>query len=170
MSPVGVWVRRWTPGPERLGMTSISTPSCPHMNGASVGESAEVRSGCSQVQLSDRGSSGMTWGVSAASGKLGALAAAYLFPSLGSELNMLMTCGYASFAAATLTSYLIPECNHLSLEETDQRWHYIRAGRKRDYHGPASDPHFLSYYERHRRILRNKDDNVTALDFGDGGG
>lgn len=104
-------------------------------------------------------------GVSAASGKLGALVAAISFNYL-SAMDMFLFAGYASFAACVITLWGIPETSGLDLYEIDRKWRLIIEGRKRDYEGDADNPKYLSYHERHIRVLRCCQD-LDNLDHND---
>lgn len=92
----------------------------------------------------------MCHGISAASGKVGALIAAVLFNSLVDEMQLFLISGYCSFAAALITFLTIPETTLLDLYESDRKWRMILAGRKGDYSGPANQPEYLSYIERRK--------------------
>ena len=89
----------------------------------------------------------MCHGICAASGKIGALAAAVLFNWI-SDVDMFLVSGYASFAALIVTFWAIPETLGLDLYELDRKWRMILDGRKADYVGAANDPKYLSFYER----------------------
>ena len=91
----------------------------------------------------------MCHGISAASGKVGALIAAMLF-SYVDEMHLFLISGYFSFAAALITFLTIPETSTLDLYECDRKWRMILAGRKADYAGPAIQPEYLSYIERRK--------------------
>ena len=89
-------------------------------------------------------------GISAASGKLGALTASILFNYMG-DRELFLVSGYASFAAGLITFLTIPETTTLDLYETDKQWHDILDGET--YEGPAVAPKHLSFYERnHNRF------------------
>jgi hypothetical protein len=90
-------------------------------------------------------------GISAASGKLGALLAAVLFNYL-SQLDMFMLSGYASFAACAITLWALPDTTGLDLYETDRKWRMTLAGRQAEYQGDASNPKYLSYFERSQLV------------------
>lgn len=89
----------------------------------------------------------MCHGISAASGKVGALIAAILF-NYSDEVQLFLISGYASFAACILTFITIPETTTLDLYEIDRKWRMILDGRKAEYEGLANSPEHLSYYER----------------------
>ena len=91
----------------------------------------------------------MCHGISAASGKVGALIAAVLFNYVD-EMQLFLISGYCSFAAALLSFLTIPETTTLDLYESDRKWRMILAGRKGDYSGQANQPECLSYIERRK--------------------
>ena len=91
----------------------------------------------------------MCHGISAASGKVGALIAAVLF-SYVDEMDLFLIAGVCSFAAAFFTFFTIPEISTLDLHECDRKWRMTLAGRKADYTGPANQPEYLSYIERRK--------------------
>lgn len=91
----------------------------------------------------------MCHGISAASGKIGALIAAMLFGYVD-EMHLFLISGYCSFAAALITFLTIPETSTLDLYEFDRKWRMILAGRKAQYAGPAIQPEYLSYIERRK--------------------
>eukprot|EP00956_Cyclotella_meneghiniana_P016193 scaffold25473_cov53-Cyclotella_meneghiniana.AAC.3 len=91
----------------------------------------------------------MCHGISASSGKLGALIASVLFNFI-SEKQLFLCSGYASFIACCITFITIPETTTLDLYEIDKQWRMILDGRKFDYEGPANDVKHLSFYERNQ--------------------
>lgn len=93
----------------------------------------------------------MCHGISASSGKLGALIASVLFNFI-SEKQLFLCSGYASFIACCITFVTIPETTTLDLYEIDKQWRMILDGRKMDYEGPANDPKHLSFYERNQHV------------------
>jgi Sugar (and other) transporter len=110
-------------------------------------------------------------GIAAASGKVGALIAAFWFPHLatvssssggGGEssdsaaLDLFLVSGYASLAACAITYWTIPETAGLDLYEMDKKWSCIVQGNKGDYHGAANQAQFLSPYERFKLLLRRQ--------------
>jgi hypothetical protein len=98
-------------------------------------------------------------GVSAASGKLGALIAAICFNYLG-DVDMFLLSGYASFAACCITFWTIPETTTLDLYETDRKWRMTLEGRKHDYTGAANQLEYLSYHERMKLHTQHSDYQV----------
>jgi len=93
-------------------------------------------------------------GISAASGKLGALLGAMFFSTMMARGNanwMFFLSGISSFLGAIATVILVPDLNGMDLFELDRRWRLIRDGRVRDYYGEADDGRFLSYWERNWR-------------------
>ena len=91
----------------------------------------------------------MCHGISASSGKLGALIASVLFNFI-SEKQLFLCSGYASFIACCITFITIPETTTLDLYEIDKQWRMILDGRKFEYEGPANDVKHLSFYERNQ--------------------
>jgi MFS family permease len=103
-------------------------------------------------------------GISAASGKLGALMAAVAFHHL-SDIDMFLVSGYASLAACAISFWWIPETSGLDLYETDRRWRLILDGRRGEYEGEANHIRFLSFYERYKlRVQRRRNDSRAHLD------
>ena len=90
-------------------------------------------------------------GISACSGKFGALAASIMFNFVG-ERDLFLLSGYASFAASVVTFWTIPETTTLDLYELDRQWHQVLCDET--YEGPAADPKYLSFYERNRNRIR----------------
>lgn len=89
----------------------------------------------------------MCHGISASSGKVGALISAILFNYLD-EVSLFMVSGICSFVACALTVLTIPETVNLDLTELDRHWRILREGRsEQDYVGPATHSDFLSVYE-----------------------
>eukprot|EP00592_Proboscia_alata_P017994 CAMPEP_0194414700 /NCGR_PEP_ID=MMETSP0176-20130528/13414_1 /TAXON_ID=216777 /ORGANISM="Proboscia alata, Strain PI-D3" /LENGTH=633 /DNA_ID=CAMNT_0039218899 /DNA_START=18 /DNA_END=1919 /DNA_ORIENTATION=- len=89
----------------------------------------------------------MCHGISAASGKIGALVAAVLFNHLD-DSHLFLISGYCCFLACIISLITIPDTTSLDLCEQDKRWRMIMQGRGHDYVGPAIDPNYLSFYER----------------------
>lgn len=86
-------------------------------------------------------------GIAAASGKLGAFTASVAFFHL-KEVDMFLYSGYASFAAAAVTYWCIPETKGLDLHENDKFWRAAQSGKS--YKGPARSPEYLSAFERQK--------------------
>ncbi|KAL4429622.1 hypothetical protein ABPG77_008671 [Micractinium sp. CCAP 211/92] len=88
-------------------------------------------------------------GISAASGKLGAIIAASVFSNVDT-----VTTFYASAAAgvvgALLTLVFLPDTTGLDLAEVDRMHRFMLAGQIHNYHGQAVHPRYLSLYERWR--------------------
>ena len=101
-------------------------------------------------------------GICAAAGKAGALIAAVLFNYMGNELDLFMSCGYASFVASVITFCTIPESMGLDLYEVDKKWRMILEGRKGDYSGDANHPKYLSYYERSKLYKNSNSTHVEV--------
>ena len=84
-------------------------------------------------------------GISAASGKIGALIAATMFNHL-SESSMFSISGYCSFLACLITFITIPESASLDLHHNDKKWRSILEGE--EYEGTANETKYLSIWER----------------------
>lgn len=89
-------------------------------------------------------------GISASAGKLGALVASIMFNFVG-ERELFLLSGYASFAASLITFLTIPETTTLDLYEIDKQWRSIL--NDETYEGAATDPKYLSFYERNQKRL-----------------
>lgn len=97
---------------------------------------------------------GLCHGISASAGKLGALIASILFHHLD-ESQLFLFSGYASFVASFVTFLTIPETTTLDLYEIDKQWHKVLCNER--YEGPATDPKYLSFYERNQnRFYRGR--------------
>jgi hypothetical protein len=86
-------------------------------------------------------------GISAATGKLGALAAAIMFAYVPIQTRFYVV-PWFGLAGVALTVLFLPDTTGLDLKEQERRWFYIRQGREEDYHGPAVHPRHLSLWER----------------------
>jgi len=86
-------------------------------------------------------------GLSAASGKCGALLAAALYNYIGNQTKFWFVCWWG-LAAAIMTFVLIPDTTGMDLRELDRYWLCVRDGRAADYHGIAVHPRHLSFWER----------------------
>ena len=91
-------------------------------------------------------------GISAASGKVGAIIASMLFHYL-SVRDLFLLSGCASFAAALITFVTIPDMTTMDLHEIDRQWAHIVSGKESRYEGLAIDPRHLSFYERNQNLL-----------------
>ncbi|OJJ46702.1 hypothetical protein ASPZODRAFT_25770 [Penicilliopsis zonata CBS 506.65] len=88
-------------------------------------------------------------GLSAASGKLGALLAAVLYNYISTQTKFYFV-PWFGLAGVVLTFVFLPDTTGLDLKEQERRWMYLRQGREQDYHGPAVHPKHLSLWERMR--------------------
>lgn len=86
-------------------------------------------------------------GVSAATGKLGALLPAVLYNYIDSRTKFWFVCWFGLVAWA-LTLIFIPDTTGLDLREQERYWAYVLEGRQYDYHGVAVHPRHLSLWER----------------------
>ncbi|RAH72974.1 MFS phosphate transporter [Aspergillus aculeatinus CBS 121060] len=88
-------------------------------------------------------------GISAATGKLGALLAAVLFNYIDTQTKFYFVPWWGLLGMA-LTYLFLPDTTGLDLKEQERRWIYIREGREHEYHGVAVHPKHLSVWERFR--------------------
>lgn len=108
-------------------------------------------------------------GLSAASGKLGALLPAIIYNYVGTRTRFWIVCWFG-FAGWILTWVFIPDTTGLDLREQDRYWSFVRAGRAHEYHGIAIHRRHLSLWEvfvlkRHLAYDAEKDreDRVKEL-------
>jgi Sugar (and other) transporter len=85
-------------------------------------------------------------GISAASGKIGALIIAVVGAYTTAQQQFLIVPWFGLFGAL-VTYIFLPDTTGLDLREQERRWQYIREGRENEYHGPAVNPKHLSLYE-----------------------
>jgi len=90
-------------------------------------------------------------GISAATGKLGALTAAIMYSYVDIQTRFYVV-PWFGLAGMLLTFLFLPDTTGLDLKEQERRWHYIRRGRSQDYHGIAVHPKHLSLWERLRGV------------------
>jgi hypothetical protein len=102
-------------------------------------------------------------GIAAACGKLGALTATIVFHHVSKDLDLFLLSGYASFIAAVVTYWFIPETVGYDVLENDRHWKYVVASflsskskhpqryKVVHYH---INPDFLSVYERQRELMK----------------
>ncbi len=93
-------------------------------------------------------------GISAASGKLGALAPAILYNYIGTRTKFWVVSWFGLLGVA-VTILFVPDTTGLDLREQERYWLLVREGRAADYHGIAVHPRHLSLWEtwvlkRHR--------------------
>ncbi len=86
-------------------------------------------------------------GVSAAVGKLGALAPAILYNYIDNHTKFWVV-SWFGLAGWILTMVFIPDTTGLDLREQERYWECVVNGREQDYHGVAIHPRHLSLYER----------------------
>jgi Sugar (and other) transporter len=86
-------------------------------------------------------------GISAASGKLGALAADVAF-SYADQRTTFYISAAAGLAGWLVTYMFLPDTTGLSLDELDRMAKYMLAGEWDHYHGEAINPKHLSLWER----------------------
>lgn len=90
-------------------------------------------------------------GISAATGKCGALLASVLFNYIDTQTKFYVV-PWFGLAGMLLTFLYLPDTTGLDLKEQERRWSYLRAGREHEYHGPAVHPKHLSLWERMRGV------------------
>ncbi|BEI85992.1 hypothetical protein CcaverHIS002_0602790 [Cutaneotrichosporon cavernicola] len=86
-------------------------------------------------------------GLSAASGKVGALLPAIIYNYIDNRTKFWAVCWFG-FAGWITTQMFIPDVTGLDLREQDRYWAFVREGRAKDYHGIAVHPRHLSMWER----------------------
>ncbi|KAL3138696.1 hypothetical protein ABBQ32_006450 [Trebouxia sp. C0010 RCD-2024] len=86
-------------------------------------------------------------GMSAAVGKLGALAPTILFNYISDRAKFWAVC-WAGLLGFFVTVVFVPDATGLSMLEQEQSWELIQQGRPKDYHGVAVHPRHLSVFER----------------------
>ena len=87
-------------------------------------------------------------GVSAAIGKLGALAPTILYNYIGNQTKFWVV-PWFGLAGFIITMVFIPDTTGLDLREQERRWIYTREGLEHEYHGLAIHPRHLSMYEKY---------------------
>lgn len=86
-------------------------------------------------------------GLSAASGKIGALLPAVIYNYVDSRTRFWIVCWFG-FAGWIVTLIFIPDTTGLDLREQDRYWQFVREGRSEEYHGIAVHPRHLSWFEK----------------------
>ncbi|SNX87348.1 related to inorganic phosphate transporter [Melanopsichium pennsylvanicum] len=86
-------------------------------------------------------------GVSAAVGKLGALAPAILYNYIDNHTKFWVV-SWFGLLGWILTMVFIPDTTGLDLREQERYWEYVVKGREHEYHGVAVHPRHLSLWER----------------------
>lgn len=86
-------------------------------------------------------------GVSAATGKLGALLAAVLYNYIDNRTKFFVVFPFG-FAGALFTIVFVPDVTGLDLREQERYYQYVLEGRQNEYHGVAVHPRHLSLWER----------------------
>ena len=109
-------------------------------------------------------------GVSAATGKLGALTPAIVYNYVPDPHTRFWIVCWFGFAGWIVTWIFIPDTTGLDLREQDRYWAYVREGRAADYHGIAIHPQHLSLWEkvvlkRHKNYdgVLDREDRVREL-------
>ncbi len=86
-------------------------------------------------------------GISAASGKVGALVATQIFSRISTQDTFYVSAA-AGALGAIVTVLFLPDTTGLDLAELDRYNLYLLAGQTHNYHGECVNPKFLSLYER----------------------
>ena len=86
-------------------------------------------------------------GLSAATGKVGALIPAILYNYVGDQTRFWIVTAFG-FLGFLLTIIFVPDTTGLDLQEQERYWRHVREGRMADYHGIAVHPRHLSLWER----------------------
>lgn len=96
-------------------------------------------------------------GLSAATGKLGALLAAVMFSYIPDQKTIFHIVPWFGLMGLIVTVVFLPDTTGLDLKEQERRWAFIRAGQADNYHGIAIHPKHLSLWERWRGVGRGYD-------------
>jgi hypothetical protein len=86
-------------------------------------------------------------GISAAAGKLGALAAGLAFAHLTTAQTFWVS-GLCGIVGAVVTWLFLPDVSQLDIAELDKLWTCVKSGNASSYSGPATEMCFLSIWER----------------------
>lgn len=101
-------------------------------------------------------------GISAAVGKLGALAPTILYNFITTSQQRFNVVCWFGLAGFVLTILFVPDTTGLDLREQERRWRYVVEGRASEYHGIAVHPRHLSFFET--RVLGLHKNYDPALD------
>lgn len=107
---------------------------------------------------------GTAHGLSAATGKIGALIPSVIYNYVGDRTKFwIVTCfGILGFV---LTMIFVPDTTGLDLQEQERYWRHVREGRISEYHGIAVHPRHLSLWELvvlHRNRYYDPKQDCTA--------
>ena len=97
---------------------------------------------------------GSAHGISAASGKLGALIPAILYNYIPTPTRFWVV-PWFGIAGFMTTIMFLPDVTGLDLREQERYWQFVREGRTEEYHGLAIHPRHLSFWE-HRVLKRSR--------------
>ncbi|WVQ83439.1 hypothetical protein IAT38_005580 [Cryptococcus sp. DSM 104549] len=86
-------------------------------------------------------------GLSAASGKIGALLPAIIYNYVDTRTRFWIVFPFG-FAGLIVTLIFIPDTTGLDLREQDRYWAFVRQGRAGEYHGIAVHPRHISLWEK----------------------
>ncbi len=100
-------------------------------------------------------------GISAAVGKLGALAASITYSYIDPQKKFLAV-SWFGLAGMLITFFFLPDTTGLDLAEQERRWKHIRVGSGHTYHGVAIHSVHLSLWERWRGIGESYDPRMDG--------
>lgn len=95
-------------------------------------------------------------GISAAVGKLGAVAASITYGYINPQKKFLAA-SWFGLAGMLTTFFFLPDTTGLDLAEQERRWKHIRVGNGHKYHGVAIHPVHLSLWEQWRGVGKSYD-------------
>lgn len=90
-------------------------------------------------------------GLSAATGKLGALLAAVMYNYIDTQTKFYVV-PWFGMMGMLVTLVFLPDTTGLDLKEQERRWAFIRSGQADEYHGIAIHPKHLSLWERWKGV------------------
>jgi len=88
-------------------------------------------------------------GLSAATGKLGALAPTILYNYVLNNRSKFWIVTWFGLLGAIITFFFLPDTTGLDLREQERYWACVSAGREEEYHGIAVHRRHLSFWEIH---------------------
>lgn len=91
---------------------------------------------------------GTAHGISAASGKLGALLPAIIYNYVDVQTRFWIV-PWFGVLGFLVTVIWMPDTTGLDLKEQERYWAFVRAGKAEEYHGVAIHPRHLSFWEHH---------------------
>eukprot|EP01138_Halocafeteria_seosinensis_P009413 gb/GECG01009619.1/.p1 GENE.gb/GECG01009619.1/~~gb/GECG01009619.1/.p1 ORF type:complete len:548 (+),score=42.29 gb/GECG01009619.1/:1-1644(+) len=103
---------------------------------------------------------GTAHGISAASGKLGALLAGLVFSYIEAE-SLFIVSGICGAIGLVLTLVFVPDTTKLPLQELDSWWESLQDGAMEEYVGQARHKQYLSWFEKVR--YGHVEEEATAI-------